>query len=254
MTRLTILFLLTSVLHMNAVELDVVDEKFKNFDYPAVILLADSLLNGSEKLSNEQKLTLYQLKGISFFSLLEMQQSLACFSEILKIDPGHTMDPVQTSPKILAFFNQIKTCLARKDTVVVAHVFKDTVTVTQYDDRIRHAVSRSMIFPGWGHYYSGQKTKGKILAGVSVICLGAAIYYTADCNRAHQNYMREVDPRKIGGKYDIWNTLYQKRNVFILSYTAIWLYAQTDILFFSVGNKKVTLSASPTALHMTCQF
>ncbi len=254
MKRLTLVFMLLSVVPLRAVDLNGITRKFKNFEYDTVVRMADSLLAAPGEPAQKDILELYRLKGVSHFSLLEMRQSLASFAEILERDPGFSMDPVQTSPKILDFFNEIKTRLAQRDTVVVHRVRTDTLTAPPDGNPVRNTVWRSMVLPGWGHLFAGQKTKGRLLAGPAALCLGAAVYYSVDCHSKHRDYMNEVDPRQIGARYDRWNACYQKRNIFVLTFAAIWIYTQADILFFPAKQNKWTVSCSPSGLKVAYHF
>ena len=89
-------------------EVEIVRQKFRNFEYDSVITYASKALAEKEHFSSENLIDIYELKAISHFSLLEMNASLSSFLEMLKIDPDYSLDPVKTSPKILSFFEELK--------------------------------------------------------------------------------------------------------------------------------------------------
>jgi len=93
---------------MSSVEIDILRLKFRNFEYDSVITLAAKLLQERESLSTADQIKVLEMKAISHYSLLEMNASLSCFLEILKLDSSYELDPIKTSPKILSFFNEIK--------------------------------------------------------------------------------------------------------------------------------------------------
>ena len=215
-------------------EVEIVRQKFRNFEYDSVITYASKALAEKEHFSSENLIDIYELKAISHFSLLEMNASLSSFLEILKIDPDYSLDPVKTSPKILSFFEELKKSYQPEVRDETARQTAKIDTVRIADDRtgeLKSCLVKSMLLPGWGHFQLDKKTKGIFLTGAGLASLGLAINYALDTEDKEKSYLNETDMGRIEPKYDAYNRAYRLRNIFMASFAVVWLYTQADLLF-----------------------
>ena len=91
----------------------------------------------------------------------------------------------------------------------------------------------NLFIPGIGQIQSGKTTKGIILSAASTTALGLMISSIANANKKESDYLKETDKSLIAGKYSAFNSAYKTRNIFIVSYAAIWVFSQLDLLFNS---------------------
>ncbi|MBN2413554.1 hypothetical protein JXQ31_17890 [candidate division KSB1 bacterium] len=239
-----------SVLAQNGLpEREIMDLYFKNFEYDKVISTADSILLNRTDLNEQQLLAVYKMRALSNYSLLQMNLALKDFIEILNINPEFSLDPVQTSPKIITFFNEIKANFqAREENPQVIETQRDTIRIVKDTSGLfKNMLIRSVIVPGSGHIYLDNSAKGWLLTSASSVTLAGAVYYIFDCNRKEKSYLNETNPALIEEKYNNYNSSYKKRNILITTYAVLWLYSQTDILFFQSKklSPKVTISLKP---------
>ena len=103
---------------------------------------------------------------------------------------------------------------------------------------------RSLILPGWGHFYSSDDTKGYILSSLSAVTLGVMIYSIFDTQTKENEYLAETTPLLIQEKYGQYNSSYKTRNILIASYALLWMYSQIDLLYFSANNSSLRISVS----------
>lgn len=249
------------------ITVDLIVKKFKAFEYQQVIALSEPLLNNSEALSHSQLLELYRMKAVAHYSLDQGNPAKEAFIEILKIEPDFDLDPVINPPKIIAFFNEVKKNYINEQPIIPiekpGYPLPDS-TIQDSDRKIfRAALLRSALLPGWGHLHLEQPLKGSILGSAALITLPPAIYFMFDSFAKEKDYLNETDKSKIETKYDSYNKSYKLRNIFIASYTLIWLYTQYDLF---TGNsikyqKKSAASLYPVyspdntiSLNMTITF
>lgn len=223
--------------------LNILKTQFESFQYAEVIQSADSLLKNNTGLSNKQLIEIYRVKGISEYSLLEEANAGKSFNSILNIDSTFQLDSATTSPKIIDFFNNIKAKFSREKAVQRELQAKpDTVNNPAYKpdrlqaENLRNAMIRSLILPGLGHLYLGEKTRGILLTSASAISMGAMIYFIIDANKKQSDYQGETNPALIPARYNDYNNSYKFRNASIIMFAALWLYSQADILFFTDFN------------------
>ena len=219
-----------------SLSLEILQQKFKNFQYDSVLTMADRLLQHKDQFKSDELIEIYRMKAIAHYAKLEMNASLSSFVEILKIDPGYSLDPITTSPKIIKFFNEIKANLQTEQAHAVQRpqpVRVDTVIRQSNAQPIfRNAIMRSMLLPGWGHLYLGNGKKGWLLSAVSTATLASAFYFIRDCQNKERDYLNEIDLAEIDARYDRYNQSYKIRNFLIAGYALVWAYSQIDILFF----------------------
>ncbi|MEN8194418.1 MAG: hypothetical protein ABFS12_16475 [Bacteroidota bacterium] len=229
-----------SNLGQNIAGLEELQTQFQSFNYSKVINIADKLLQNENQFNKDELIEIYLLKGISHYSLGQSDSMRSSFYEILNLNNNYEIDPSRVSPKIINEFEKLKleynsyilnnnSLVIMRDTV---HVI-DTVFVKPDKDIYSAAVIRSMVLPGWGHLYSGYKTKGWILTSASALTLSSMVYFIIDANNKRSQYLNEFDPLLIDERYNEYNTSYKIRNYLIATYALIWIYTQIDIHFIS---------------------
>ena len=238
--------------HLNdAVE--VVAIPFKSFRYSEVIATADSILSQDSLLTSPNLIEISRMKAISHFSLAEELFARNCFNDILKIDPKFKLDPVQNSPKIISFFNQIKLDYLQSQIILgdqspveqKINQSKKMFTLNPQKS-MKSAMVKSMLFPGWGHINFDKKKSGILLISCTLSTLPLMVYYIFDTNKKEKDYLNETDFNEISNKYDDYNKSYKIRNGFITGYTLIWLYSQWDL--FSNDSKEQKMIIQPGVL------
>jgi hypothetical protein len=215
--------------------------KFRNFEYQQVIDEADTLLKSNTDFTNPELIEIYRMKGISHYALLDDSRARISFIEILRIDSSYRMDPSNTSPKIVTFFSEVKKeylasikgkeeqiVITKYDTVYIPQVKRDTVT----ENNFKNALIRSIVIPGTGHLYLQDNLKSWVLTFLSAASIGTGIYFIIDTNKKEKIYLEERDPNEIGEKYNDYNFSYRLRNLAFISFAALWIYSQLDLLFF----------------------
>lgn len=230
---------------------DDVREKFKSFQYEEVIRLSKALLDDSGELSREEQIELYEMRAISFYSIDDLTAAINAYANILAIDPAFVFDPVKTSPKIIAFFDDIRPNLATDQNNAPAAFDsgqRDSldyyVKESQLNKNLRGAMPRSIVLPGWGHLHRDMQLKGWTLLSLSAVTLGGGIYFAGEARSKEEAYLNETDPDLIDSRYDDFNTAYKRRNLFLAAYGLVWLFAQADLLFFSRQSPE-----PPTVVH-----
>ncbi len=79
-------------------------------DYTSSIdkLIGITLKVPADKIVRKDLITLHEYKAFDYIAMDETVAAKGEFMEILKLDPGFSMDPRTTSPKILSVFDEVK--------------------------------------------------------------------------------------------------------------------------------------------------
>jgi tetratricopeptide (TPR) repeat protein len=221
--------------------IDTLTAKYNSFDYTGAVDVANNLIAAKQDYTDDELITIYVLKGIAHYSLGQLESARISFTQILNIDKTYNLDPINISPKIIAFYDDVKDdhsnsngtietsyIPARIDTVVKV----DTLFLESDYTPISNSIIKSIVLPGWGHINSGDKTKGWLLSSTGLITLGSMVYYIFDTNSKRDSYLNEIDQSLIEAKYNKFNTSYKIRNSLIAAYAVIWIYSQLDLLIF----------------------
>ncbi len=238
---LLILFSINSFCQVNGDSLKVLKKQFESFEYQKVITRANQLLIKKDTISKSNLKEIYRMKGISHFSINQDDSARYSFRQILKLDSTYNLDSSKTSPKIVAFFNEIKNNFRKEQSErrILEAAKRDTVYIPQYvrnidsEDNLKHAIAQSIIFPGWGHFHQGYIAKGWIFTTLTLATLGSTIYFIYDTNKRRKEYLDQTNFAQILTKYNSYNTAFHKRNISIFALAAVWLYTQIDLLFIS---------------------
>jgi hypothetical protein len=222
--------------------LDSLRSKFENFEYSEAINLADNILSIQTNLPEQSLIEIYLIKGISNFSLWNRSAAKDCFTKILIIDPQYIPDRVKISPKVIAFFDEVKLefinntkqtdSLASKDANISKSLMEENILLKEKLD-LKDATIKSIIFPGWGQQTRNYKLKGWLLTASGLISLSSSVYFIIDSNQKERKYLNETNDVLIQAKYNEYNESYKLRNISISIFTVTWLYNLIDILFIS---------------------
>lgn len=216
--------------------------RFQSFNYGGVISLSDTLLKDKKEFSLEKIVQIYLLRGISFYSIAKEDSARSSFIEILNINPEYSPNPSEISPKIINFFEKLRSDFIKiKGNANNKNETPDSITTFLSNpgllkiekDIFAQSVIRSALLPGFGHLYLKENFRGWFLTSISTASIGSMIYFIFDSNTKQNSYLNEIDLELIQNKYDRYNSSYKIRNALIISSAVLWLYAQIDLLFFS---------------------
>lgn len=221
--------------------------KFRAFEYHAVIAMAESLLVHQKSLPPLQAIEIYRMKAIAHYTLSQTQAAKAGFAAILEIDSTFALDTLQNSPKIVDFYQQVKSQFQRRrerDTLEIETEPQGIPikTLLRPQPDFAKAISRSLIWPGWGHRVYGRSTKGWVLSLAGLVTAGATAFYFVDSRQKERDYLNETRHDQINDKYERYNFSYRRRNFSAAAFVAVWAYSQFDL--FSLARKNANASQS----------
>jgi hypothetical protein len=228
--------------------MDRIRTEYQDFNYNKVIELTREALQDRNTSPVEDVKDILLMQAIAYFSLNNLTDAAASFQDLLQIDNNYSLDPVLTSPKIIQFFNQIKSSLP-KPLAVEKPARVDTVKVFfERHPGLPGAVIRSFVLPGWGQCYLDHSTKSKILTVLGVTTSAVAVYSIVDCHRKENDYLAEYNVASLEKKYQRYNNAYKLRNAFLFTYATLWLASQVDLLFSDSKDRVHVKSSSITPL------
>ena len=214
---------------------------FQQLDYETAKKIGKQIATDFESYTPIELFEAHKILGIIAYQEGNLKESNSQFDQALSIDRTAELDSVYVSPKIIQFFNELKsTYSSRRKSGEFDKAIQYRYLV-QPDPRPA-ATLRSMILPGWGQLYKNDKRKGYVLVGSTAIAALSTVLFHFMQKNAHDEYLKATEIETIKQKYDNYNLFYKLRNNTALLAGGIWLYAFFDALLVEPKEKPVKVS------------
>ncbi|HEX9652812.1 MAG TPA: DUF5683 domain-containing protein [bacterium] len=230
---IVILFLLSAPVRVfcqtsEQILVEEIQNAYNQLNYPEAEIKARAALKDFQRFSPVQLTEIHKILGLIYFSQNREEAARLQFENVLALTPHLKLDPLFVSPKIMKFFEDIQRERAMKsqDQSAPQH---DVKYVLVHDPR-PEAGMRSILLPGWGQLYKGEKTKGRILLGLWSAGVVATVASHVARARAEDKYLSETDPDRIESRYGNFNTIHKLRNNLIVFSAGVWLYSYIDAI------------------------
>ena len=250
-----ILFVITIMLSVPAIAqqpdstlLESMRTAFRELDYTRAEAVAQNILSTYGAYSVEELIEAHTTIALLKYAQNRQDESRQHFESALSLNGDLELDSLLVSPKIMAFFDDVRT----ESTLRQANA--ESMVVVRYmlqEDPRPGAALRSMILPGLGQLYKTERRKGWMIVGAWTGALTATTAAHIARQNARRSYLGARDPSEIADRYDTYNRLHKIRNGLALVATGIWIYGYLDALIGPVvlpspGPSKTTLTFSPS--------
>jgi len=167
-----------------------------------------------------------ELLGFAYVAMEQDSLARIEFVTILKSYPTWKRDPRDTPPKILEEIGKAR---------IEFDEWRNSPPWERLSaEQLRFNASwRSLVLPGWGQYYKGQKARGAVVASLQILSLVTLAVLQAEVNRRHNIYEDREGNEAITA-YDEYTRVWRARNA--VGYVALGIYigAYLDALYISV--------------------
>lgn len=213
---------------------------YDGFRFEETILYGQNILKDPSLLTPKQLGYIHQYLAFAYFTIGKSDSARLHFLSLLSISPQTELDPLETSPKIIDFFNQAKSDFEEINDQKRYIAYPEYVFI---EDKRPAAAWRSAVLPGWGQYYKGQSTRAYILGGAfltSAVVLGVSI---VNENKYRDSYLSSSDPDDISRFYDKYNNWSKVRQIFTYSTIGIWLLSFADAIWSDYPKVELHISS-----------
>lgn len=193
-------------------------------------MLENDLLSDSLRIASEQ--------WVAFSLVAQEKTALAKehFLAILRREPSHELDPVLTSPKILAVFNDARA------TFLASRVQETEASTVASNVSPQGITFRMIVFPGWEQWYHGRTTIGPLFVGAGIATLGSGITLAFLRKSAHEDYLAATTPEDIEAKYNTYNHYVKAESYCFAAFAVVYLLSEIDVF---MHDSPVTLVPAP---------
>ena len=192
-------------------------------DWQTAATLADSALAHYREYSTLELAEIHSLRALVYFEQAEASSAQAHLALALQPDPNLVLDPIFFPPQMQSMFEKLKPKILTLPSadVPLRYVFTP--------DRRVGGAWRSLVVPGWGQMYKGEKRRGRIFAIAAGVMAGATLATHFLREQAEADY-RKAGETEVGGAYDKFNRYHILRNNLALGLGIVWSAAVLDAL------------------------
>lgn len=223
-----ILFSLFAQAHAQNIKKEIIslENSFKAFEYEKVIRKGKFLL-ADPYTTTEDSMLIYQYMLSSAYTLNDTTQAREFIHDLLNNRPDFALNPVDTSPKIVEFFNLIKKDF-KAEPVIQASDSKIIQFPEKFEMPKSSTIMLGILVPGTAHLIQSNRKNGAYFTTISGLLLGSSVYFVYKTSSDRKAYMKARDGSNFNSLYSTYNSSFKTRNTLAIAY-GIWsLYCLFD--------------------------
>jgi hypothetical protein len=230
-------------------QIEQIEKLFNQFEYENVIEKAQQILDSGDSLDTGRMIELLRMKGTAHYILDQEDMAALSFVRILKIDQKYEPDPVINSPKLISFFKKVRKNFRQAPIEKKPEARQTKTDIKPAASPVKTSLWRSVLVPGWGHLYAGQKGKGALLISASIVTMTASAYLIIETSNLESEYLNKTVQAEIDKSYKKYNQYYHLRNGFLAAYALVWIYTQLDLPSSIEIDTRQTISFHPALVR-----
>lgn len=221
-----LLFMAGRAVGQDASPLDAATAAYRSLEFDRAEQLLRVLIDDPSGATPSTLAEAYVLLGTIRFVRGDETSARQNYLAALGLNPDASPDPVDASPKIMAFFGTVRASYGAEDRGGAPA----EVRYLRIDDPRPAAAMRSIVWPGWGQLYKRQRTKGLALSGAWAAGVAGTTVAHLARRRARDRYRSETTPSLVPDRFDTYNRRHKLRGALALGTAAVWLYAYVDAI------------------------
>ena len=231
---------------------------YDKLEFDEAELLIRSALDDFSQFSPSQLSQVYVLQAYIHFAKNNMNDAESSLLQALQLRPELELDALNTPPRMLDIFTTLKQ--SQIDANPGTPLTQSEVRYLVVQDQRADAAIRSMIVPGWGQYYKGERGKGTVLVGLWVATAGGTAVSHVNRNQARDRYLRSTTSAEVLDRFGRYSTWHKVRNNLFWGAVGVWLYSYLDailteaplqMIYQEQSRLDLSLKPTPDAVQFT---
>ncbi|MCB2200806.1 hypothetical protein KQI63_15480 [bacterium] len=186
------------------------------------------LLNHTSELSADDRSQLYQVLAFIAIAREDPQLGREFFLQAIREKPDLNLDRNLTSPKILSVFDEARADFKR---VQIREQDLSEEAMRAVNLRLEGA-KRSLVLPGWGQFYKGNREHGYAFLGTAALVGGGLVFSQIMMTDKRDEYHASNDPEEASSLYDEYTSAWDTRNGLAWTLGIVWALNIADALWF----------------------
>ncbi|MDX1739778.1 MAG: hypothetical protein R3178_00730 [Rhodothermales bacterium] len=201
---------------------------YEELDFDLALARADSIIASESGYTPDELVEVHTIAALVHIARNQPSAARPHFVSALSIDPDLELNPASASPQALELFRSVQSDLRTGRALEASSAIR---YLRVYDPRPA-AAYRSMLVPGWGQLYKGQRTKGYVFLGLWAATAAGTVTAHIVRHDREQAYLDETEPSNVPSRYDEFNRWHRIRNNLAIAAAATWVVSYLDALIF----------------------
>ncbi len=202
---------------------------YEKIDFELATSRIELALEDYERFSPMQLTEIHTTFALIRYAQNDLSEARRQFEAALRLTPELKLNPLQASPKVIAFFEETANEIEQ---ATAAESREGSIRYVYVKDVRPSASMRSFVLPGWGQHYKGEKKKGTVLMGIWVGTAAGTVAAHLKRRQARDNYLAvdPLDPDLIEQKYRTYDGWHRARNNLFIGAAGVWVFSYVDAL------------------------
>ena len=230
---------------------------YERVDYEVAENRINEALNQFEKFSPNELSQIYVFSALVSYAKDDRSAAESDLLLAFQLNSELELDPIIAPPGLVEIADRLKILMIETGSTGET---KSEVRYLVVPDSRPGAALRSMVLPGWGQLYKGDKTKGIRIMGAWGITAGSTLTAHILRSNAENKYLDAATSEEAISLYGDFDRWHQIRNNLFWAATGVWVYSYIDALVFksSPENQKIQVYAAPgysgPRMHVIVRF
>jgi tetratricopeptide (TPR) repeat protein len=200
-----------------------IDFLYNQGQYQKTIENIVNVFQTTKNIPDSSLIRLYTYQAFSYVALDKKEQALNSFRYLLILNPKLELDPRFVSPKIIEIFEESKRI--KGDSI---RLMPPPFMPMDRTSSLKNRAMRSLLYPGLGQLYQGNKTKGYLFLGLETASIIGLVTSHFLVNSTHRKYLDAQTQDEIDERYKNYAVWYKVRIGFAVSSVGIWILNYID--------------------------
>ena len=217
---------------------------YERVDFDVAEQRIKGALDRYEDFSPNELAQIYVFSALINYAKDDQSKAESQLAYAFQLNPSLELDPIISPPGLVEIGDRLKRAIQESGESAAD---QPEVRYLVLSDPRPGAAMRSMILPGWGQLYKGDKKKGYRVLGAWTLTAGSTLAAHIIRNNAENKYLDAITSEEAISLYDDFNRWHQIRNNLFLASTGIWVYSYLDALIYQTPpeNRKISLYTAP---------
>ena len=221
-------------------------QAYVRIDFDTAETRIEEALDRFERFSPEELAEIHFFAALIHYARDDVDKAASEVEVALQLNPALTADPLLTPPGLQDIVGITRAALPEPDS---SDLSAADLRYLILEDRRPSAAMRSMLVPGWGQLYKGDRRKGQILIATWGITAGGALTAHFLRQDAERRYLDANTQEEVFDRFETFDRWHKARNNLFIAAVAVWLYSYVDALLLPPSSSAPGLRQNRTSFY-----
>lgn len=203
-----------------------IQSAYEKLDFPIAEARITTALSNYQRFTPEELSAIHIIYALILFTRNDLAAAELQLRQALQLTPSLTLDPTDTPPQLLSIFSGLQQEISDQ----ITEEKPDEVRYLIVHDPRAAAAVRSMLVPGWGQLYKGEKQKGVLLASFWAVSAGGTIIAHINRQQARDHYLASETSAQTQERFKHYSNWHKVRNNLFIAAAGTWAFSYIDAI------------------------